>query len=110
MTAQRNKAKKVGGTTTLFIRNKMRSLEIGISANPVWINQYRITQSKPAATSRLVADRQSLRVTKLTVNSSIPRQVVRKVDEARPDCFQASLEKVASLDRKYRRPHQCDKR
>jgi hypothetical protein len=34
-TAQRNKARKVGGTITPFTQKSMRSFEIGINASPV---------------------------------------------------------------------------
>ena len=49
ITAQRNRAKNVGGTMTPLTQNKIRSLEMGIRANPVWRNQYRKTQSRAAA-------------------------------------------------------------
>jgi hypothetical protein len=49
MTAQRKRAKNVGGTITPLTQNRMRSFEIGMSAKAVWMNQYRNTQSNPAA-------------------------------------------------------------
>jgi hypothetical protein len=36
ITAQRNRARKVGGTMTAFTRNRIRSLWIGIHARIVW--------------------------------------------------------------------------
>jgi hypothetical protein len=51
MTAHRNRAKNVGGTTIPLIQKRMRSLEIGMRASAVWRNQYRNKQSKPAAAS-----------------------------------------------------------
>jgi hypothetical protein len=49
MTAHKNKARNVGGTITPFTQNRMRSFEIGMSASPVCMNQYKNTQRRPAA-------------------------------------------------------------
>lgn len=39
MTAQRNKAKKVGGTITPLTQKSIRNFEIGINASAVCMNQ-----------------------------------------------------------------------
>jgi hypothetical protein len=59
ITAQRNNAKNVGGTTMPLIQKRTRNFEIGIRASAVWRNQYKNKQSKPAAT-RLSATRMDI--------------------------------------------------
>jgi hypothetical protein len=61
MTAHRNRAKNVGGTTIPLIQKRMRSLEIGMRASAVWRNQYRNKQSKPAAARLSVTRKYILR-------------------------------------------------
>lgn len=39
ITAQRKRAKKVGGTTTPFTQKRIRSFDMGIRARAVWQNQ-----------------------------------------------------------------------
>jgi hypothetical protein len=109
MTAHKNKARNVGGTMMPFTQNKTRSLEIGISARAVCMNQYRKTQSSPAAILAL-AEAGYLQLSyRLTVYASTWREMVGKVDETWPDRFDASLEEVAGLDCEDCRPHECDK-
>jgi hypothetical protein len=49
ITAQRKRARKVGGTMTALTRKRIRSFSIGMRARQVWQIQYRKMQSRPAA-------------------------------------------------------------
>jgi len=54
MTAQRKRAKNVGGTTIPLIQKRTRNFEIGMRASAVCRNQYKNRQSNPAAATTLV--------------------------------------------------------
>jgi hypothetical protein len=48
ITLQRNRAKKVGGTTAPLMRKRIRSFEIGMRERKLWMNQYRKKLRRPA--------------------------------------------------------------
>jgi hypothetical protein len=73
MTAQRNRAKNVGGTTIAFIQKRTRNFEIGMRASAVCRNQYKNRQSNPAAVSMLVTPQNGLKTLILTVYPSALR-------------------------------------
>ena len=69
ITAQRNSAKKVGGTTIALIQKKTRSFVIGMIASAVCMIQNRNKQSKEPATMELA---KAMRFKKSQVLQSIP--------------------------------------
>lgn len=69
----------------------MRSFEMGMSASAVCMNQYKNTQKSPAATIESVKRGYPQGALLLTVYASVLREMIRKVDEAWPNRFDAAL-------------------
>lgn len=108
ITAHRNKAKNVGGTTTPLTQNNMRSFEIGMRARPVCKNQYRKTQRRPAAIGMSTGIPRRQIICLLTIDACAFGEVIGKVYETWPDSLDTSLKEVTGLYSKDGGPHERD--